>query len=166
MDLFLVRHAIAEPRSAEHWPDDCRRPLTESGIELFRCAARGLRGFGIEVDAVLSSRYVRAWETAELLHAESGWPEPTACEALEPGSPPTAALAAAAKREESVVALVGHEPQLSMLASLALSSEPHSISLELKKGGVVCLRFASEPTPGSALLRWSAQPKLLRKLGS
>lgn len=160
-----MRHAIAEPRSTERWPDDSERPLTEDGIKLFRRAARGLRSFGIEVDAVLSSRYARAWETAELLHDEAAWPEPTACEALEPGSPPADALAAAGGNGASVVALVGHEPQLSMLASLALSSQPDAMSLELKKGGVVCLRLRSDSAPGSALLRWSAAPKMLRKLG-
>jgi phosphohistidine phosphatase len=165
VELFLVRHAIAEPRSTERWPDDSQRPLTENGIKLFRRAARGLRSFGIEVDAVLSSRHVRAWETAELLHDEAEWPEPTACEALEPGASPAAALAAAEEHDASVVALVGHEPQLSMLASLALASRSDAMSVELKKGGVVCLRVTSELTPGTALLRWSAQPKMLRKLG-
>ena len=160
-----MRHAIAEPRSAERWPDDSLRPLTEDGVRLFRRAARGLRGLGIEMDAVLASPYARAWKTAEILHADAAWPAPTACEELEPGFPPASALAAANEHAASAVALVGHEPQLSMVASLALASSPDALSLELKKGGIVCLRFAAAPTPGAALLRWIAAPKMLRKLG-
>jgi hypothetical protein len=39
------------------------------------------------------------------------------------------------------------------------------MTLELKKGGVVCLRFARRPAPGTGVLRWSVSPKILRHLG-
>lgn len=165
MDLYLVRHAIAEPRDGERWPDDSQRPLSPEGVELFRLAARGLQRLGVEVEAVLSSPHARAWRTAEILSGDAGWPAASASRELEPSSTASAAFDLAAGRTESLLALVGHEPGLSELASLALTGDAHAAALELKKGGVICVRFPGAPVAGRALLRWSASPKLLRQLG-
>jgi phosphohistidine phosphatase SixA len=35
LELYLVRHGIAENRG-EDWPDDSKRPLTNSGIAKLR----------------------------------------------------------------------------------------------------------------------------------
>lgn len=165
MDLYLVRHAIAEPRDQARWPDDSQRPLSPEGAELFRLAARGLQRIGVEVEAVLASSYVRAWRTAEILSEEAGWPRPAAAPELEATSSAAAALEVAGSRSESLLALVGHEPDLSQLTSLALAGDPHSVATQFKKGGVVCLRFQGAPSAGRAELRWSASPKILRQLG-
>jgi phosphohistidine phosphatase len=164
VDLYLVRHAIAEPRDHARWPDDSQRPLSPEGAELFRLAARGLERIGVEVEGVLSSSYVRAWRTAEILTEEADWPAPTAASELEPSNP-AAALGLAASRSESLLALVGHEPDLSELTSLALAGDPHAVAIQFKKGGVACLRFQGTPAAGRAELRWSASPKILRQLG-
>jgi phosphohistidine phosphatase SixA len=84
VDLYLVRHAIAEPRDLERWPDDSRRPLSSEGVELFRLAARGLGQLGIGVDGVLTSSYLRAAQTALVLTEEAEWPEAGTCPELEP----------------------------------------------------------------------------------
>ena len=163
--LYLVRHAIAEPHDSARWPDDSQRPLTAAGIERFRGAARGLRLLGIEIDAMLASPYVRAWHTAELLSAEAAWPFPETCPTLEPPTPPTACLDALQDRREASLALVGHQPLLSELASLLLVGDERLMRLELKKGGAMCLRFADRPVVGTAALRWSVSPKILGSLG-
>jgi phosphohistidine phosphatase len=165
VDVFLVRHAIAEPRDPARWPDDSQRPLSPEGADLFRLAARGLRRIGVEVEVVLASSYVRAWRTAEILTEEAGWPEPTEARELEAASSPSAALELAASRTESLLALVGHEPDLSELASLALTGDAHGASIQFKKGGVACLRFGGVAAAARAELRWSASPKILRQLG-
>ena len=165
MDLYLVRHAIAEPHDSARWPDDSERPLTAAGIERFRAAARGLRRQGVEVDAVLASPYVRAWHTAELLTKAAAWPTPEELRALEPSISPTACLDALRDRRESTLALVGHQPQLSELASLLLVGDERSLRLDLKKGAVMCLRCDGGPEAGNASLRWSLSPKLLGSLG-
>jgi phosphohistidine phosphatase len=165
MDVFLVRHAIAEQRDAGRWPDDARRPLTPEGEERFRAAARGLRRLVPRVDVVLASPYARAWRTAELLSEEAGWPLPERCAALE--AERSAADAAEALRERSgqgSVALVGHEPQLSSLAALLLTVGGEAPRLELKKGGLVRLAVDADLAPGTAVLRWSLAPKILRLL--
>lgn len=160
-----MRHAIAEERDPARWPDDSRRPLTPDGTARFRAGARGLERIGVRVDAVLSSGYTRAWETAVLLAEEIGWPAPEECPPLEAERPPVEALAALAVREEVSLALVGHEPHLSQLASLLLSAREDGLRLELKKGAAMCLACSGRPAAGEALLRWSVTPRTLRRLG-
>ena len=64
-----------------------------------------------------------------------------------------------------MLGLVGHEPDLSQVTSLALTGDPHAVTTQFKKGGIVCLRFRGAPAAGRAELRWSASPKILRQLG-
>jgi phosphohistidine phosphatase len=165
MELYLVRHAIAEDRDAVRWPDDAERPLTAKGAASFGRAARGLRRIVPEVDVVLSSPYARAWQTAEILQREAGWPAAEPCDALEALRAPDDALDPLRdRRERGSVVLVGHEPNLSLLASLLLTGDADALPLELKKGAVALLAFAAEPAPARAVLRWSMSPKLLRAL--
>jgi phosphohistidine phosphatase len=166
MELYLIRHAIAERRDPGRWPDDAKRPLTQAGRERFVGVAHALQALGIAVDAVLASPYVRAWQTAEVLQDEAGWPAPTPCSELEPGVPPATFVESLSGRSEASLALVGHEPDLSLLASLVLTGSSDGVRLELKKGGVICLYSGDTPTPGAGVLRWSAAPKLLRRLSS
>jgi phosphohistidine phosphatase len=167
MDVYLVRHAIADSRDPERWPDDAQRPLTPKGIARFRSAARGLHRIVPEIEVVLASPYTRAWETAEILHREAAWPAPERCPALEPTRSPAAALEVLQTgNDRSSAALVGHEPYLSRLASLLLSGSEDTVRLDLKKGAVVRVDCVNEPRPGGALLRWSATPRMLRSLGA
>lgn len=163
LTLYLVRHAYADHADASKWPDDSKRPLTEDGIQKFRDAAKGLRRLVPEVDVVLSSGYARAWETAELLHEVAGWPQPHESSALEAGRPPSPAIDVLREREEKSIALVGHEPHLSTLASI-LCGGGENFHLKLRKGGVAVVRVDGEPAPGSGYLLWAVGPKILRAL--
>jgi phosphohistidine phosphatase len=164
--LYLVRHAFAAHADPAQWPDDALRPLTEEGAERFRRAARGLRRIVPEVDAVLSSGFARAWQTAELLHEEAEWPEPEDFPSLEAGRPAAPVLEALRGRGEASIALVGHEPNLSRLASLLCAGDEDTLRLELKKGAVALLGCDLGVEPRGAYLRWSVAPKTLRRLAS
>jgi phosphohistidine phosphatase len=162
MDVYLVRHAIADDRHPERWPDDALRPLTEAGAASFRKAARGLGRIAPDVNVVLSSPYTRAWETAEILHEEAGWATPEPCEALEAARPAAAVVEVLEElSDRPSVALVGHEPNLSRLTSLLACGGEDRLELEFKKGGVALLTLAG----GRAVLRWTVSPKILRALG-
>ena len=165
MDVYLLRHAIAEERNAARWPDDSLRPLTPDGIESFTRAARGLRRIVPRVELVLASPCVRAWQTAKLLRDEAGWPKPQRCAALADDRRADAALDPLQRHsKQASVALVGHQPTLSSLVSLLVAGDESSVAIELKKGSVALVTFAAAPTPGSGLLRWSVSPKILRAL--
>jgi len=112
MDLYLVRHGVAFDYDPAQWADDSQRPLTPDGIKRFKRSARGLKWLVPSVDLVLSSPWVRAWQTAELLRTEAGWPAPVAAEALAAtGRAPAEVLQALQPYTASTaIALVGHEP--------------------------------------------------------
>jgi phosphohistidine phosphatase len=165
-EIYLVRHAVAAKRDAALWPDDSLRPLTPEGIARFRSAARGLGRIVPTVDLVLSSSYTRSWETAELLREEAGWLPPVRCRELEADQTAGAALhALQALGKRSSLALVGHEPNLSSLASLLLTGQEDAVELELKKGAVAFVEIQDDVPPGTGVLRWSMSPKILRALG-
>jgi len=163
-DLYIVRHARAGHADSSAWPNDADRPLTDDGRKRFRDAAEGLRRLVPTVDAVLSSSFARAWQTAELLHEVARWPEPTACDELEVGHTPAEAAAVLADRTDGSLAVVGHEPHLSELASLLCTGSERELNLELKKGAVALLAFDGAVASGSGLLRWAVPPKILSGL--
>jgi len=163
--VYLVRHAIAEDRDSARWPDDSERPLTRRGIARFRSAARGLGELVAHVEAVYASPHARALRSAEILHEVTGWPVPRPCPALATTRRPADALPILQTLTESAsVALVGHEPNLSSLASLLVAGDEGALRLELKKGAVALLVLPASPAPGAATLRWSLSPKILRSL--
>jgi phosphohistidine phosphatase len=161
MDLYLVRHAIAEERDPVRFPDDARRPLTEEGIARLRTAARGVTRILPRVEVVLASPHVRAWDTAVVLHEEAGWPAPVECRELEAEREPAGALPVLEREAgRASVALVGHEPFLSRLASLIVCGDEDVMLVDFKKGGIMAL----EVEDGRGVLRWKATPKMLRAL--
>jgi phosphohistidine phosphatase len=164
MDVYLVRHAIAEVRDTARWPDDSDRPLSPDGERSFRSAARGLRRLVPRVGVVLSSPYVRAWGTAEILREEAGWPAPERCDELAAFPPDSVVEVLRKHADERSVALIGHEPHLSSLASLLVAGNDRALRLELKKGAAMRLALDAEPPPGAALLCWCVSPKILRLL--
>jgi phosphohistidine phosphatase len=166
IDLYLVRHAVAFNPDESQWPDDRQRPLTPDGEKRFRRAARGLRRLVPKIEVVLSSPWVRAWRTAELLQKEARWPKAIECEALESGRAPAEVLQALqAYTERASVALVGHEPSLHELASYLLTADTSHAQIEFRKGGLARLELADGLRPGAARLRWLLSPKVLRAVG-
>jgi len=166
MELYLVRHAIAFERDPARWPADGERPLSPKGEARFSQAARGLKRIVPAVDVVLSSPFARAWRTAELLVKEAGWPAPEPVRAFEAGQRVTRAVTALrGYADRQSVAVVGHEPNLSELAVHLLAGTEGDLAIEVKKGGVVCLGLDGVRS-GTAWLRWSVSPKILRALAS
>jgi len=72
------------------------------------------------------------------------------------------ALRAFAKHRH--VMIVGHEPQLSAIASMLLTAAPGAVNISLKKGGLISLEVPARPDRGSAQLRWMLTARQLRKL--
>jgi phosphohistidine phosphatase len=162
--LYVVRHAIAEDSDPSRWPDDSLRPLTDRGVRQFRKAARGLRALVTDVDVVLSSPAVRAWDTAQILADEAGWPNPMRCEELWDGSAADVAGALQPFAGARSLALVGHEPTLSRLMSLLLTGGGAADFIEMKKGAVAHLEPTMPGQIGRAELIWSLPPRVLRAL--
>ena len=164
MTLYLLRHGIAEDRVPGR-PDRDRR-LTARGRARMQRAAAGLRVLVGQVDAVLTSPFPRAAETAAIAAAAfPKSPKPRDLDALTPDASPMEALRilrAGVKGER--VMLVGHEPGLSSLASLLLTGSLDGMRIALKKGGCLALAIRT-PAPRSATLAWLATPRALRRIG-
>jgi phosphohistidine phosphatase len=161
MELFLFRHAEAEPRSAET-PDE-RRTLTVKGRERFLRGAEGLQRLEVELDRVYHSPWLRSIESAELLTLLLDG-ETVVTPLL--AQPPTRELLDLFEGER--VAVVGHEPWLSDLLGWLvfgvrmIDSEARSQSLDFGKGGLAWV--GGKPEPGAMSLRAFLPPRALRRL--
>ena len=169
MELYVVRHAVAQKRNENIWPDDSERPLAAEGEQKFGRAARGLLRLVPEVGVVVSSPFARRWRTAEILK-QAGWPTPVPCEELEPDYPPHKVLGAIARYEGlDSVAIVGHRPGLHELISYLLTGhtlgEDCGACVQIRKGGAARFFFDGPPEPSMGSLEWVLTPKALRRLG-
>ena len=161
MQLLIIRHAIAVPRGTPGMPDE-ERPLTPEGEEKFREAARGLARLVDRPDALLTSPWRRARQTADLAAAAWGRIEPAELAALAGGSFEEQAAALDRYPREATVAVVGHEPHVSALLSRILGSRQDE-RLGFKKGGAALVEVPGRLAGGGTLV-WFLPPKVLRKL--
>jgi phosphohistidine phosphatase len=164
VDVLLVRHAIAWERDHSRWPDDRERPLTREGRKKFEKAAEGLQSWMPRVDRLITSPLTRAVETAQILTNVAAWPPAEESEALAPEATPDAVLAVIRARRVSSVALVGHEPALSVLARTLLVGTRDVPSLAFRKGGVCHVRFDSAVRAGAGNLIAFVPPRILRAM--
>jgi phosphohistidine phosphatase len=166
MELLVLRHAIAFPRDPKRWPDDGKRPLTLEGMKRARRAAAGLKGVAKRPELVLTSPLARARDTAAIFARAARWPDAVECEALAPGASPEELLGTVRRRagKAECVAVVGHQPHLGRLVALCLKGETSPEAFELKKSGMVCLRFEGAPRARQGVLECSLPPRVLRKL--
>lgn len=161
MEVFVIRHARAEERDAEAWPDDAERPLTREGAREFERVARRLGRWRGSVDMVLASGHARAWDTARIVRAKAGWPKPVRTKLLEAdGAGASQAIVAFLSEQpaDARIALVGHEPALGE-AVAALCGGGGAMRLELRKGAVAWLRGE----PGAMALSGLLVPGMLRR---
>ena len=165
MQLYIVRHGIAVDREDPKCPPDPERFLTSEGIEKARQVARGVAEVGVAPDLLLSSPYVRAFQTAELFAVELEYSKNKIrkSDLLLPGAEPMQLFRELAKDKDlSAVFLFGHAPHLDDVIATSIGS-PHHIS-SLKKVGVALVEL-KRLVPPSGELVWLATPKLLRKIG-
>ncbi|MTJ07404.1 MULTISPECIES: phosphohistidine phosphatase SixA [unclassified Anabaena] len=163
MDLYLIRHGIAE----EHQPDikDEERQLTAEGRQKTEKVAQKLIKLGFHFDLILTSPLVRAYQTAEILIATGLSSQLEVSEHLSPEGDIQRWLQEWLEPRnyphQTQLALVGHEPNLSHWAEILLWREAKD-RLILKKAGMIGIKL---PDDGSCLGRsqmfWLTPPKYL-----
>lgn len=166
MDLYLLRHAIAVERGTPGYRRDRDRPLTPEGEKKMRRIARGLQALELSFDAILSSPFVRARQTAEIVAALFRAEDRLAfTDALAVGGDHQALIRELQDRSSNArgVLLVGHEPSLSTLISTLLGGGP-SLSIMLKKGGVCKLSVDSLTYGRCATMEWLLAPNHLARI--
>lgn len=165
MQCILIRHGIAiEPGEWEGAEEN--RPLTQKGKNRVRQVARGLTQLGVKPTHLLTSPFVRAYDTARLLRmvlCPSVKVETR--EELAVGASPEPLIALLRTLpSDAVVMCVGHEPFLGEIASLWLCGKALS-SFPFKKAGAACMEFPEDVRSGHGRLQWWLQPTQLRVFG-
>lgn len=166
MQLYLLRHAIAVDPGAPGIDHDADRYLSDEGVARMRQATAGMRRLELTFDRVVSSPYVRAWQTAEIAAAACApGVELETAESLRANRNPTGFLAElrAGNWDGKSVLAVGHEPCLSQLMGLLLKSP--ALSVDFKKAALCQLTLFGQRPAINATLDWFLAPRQLRLLG-
>jgi phosphohistidine phosphatase len=157
--LYFFRHGPAMSRADWDGPDR-KRPLTDEGAELTRHVSQRLAGMDLQIDAILTSPYTRALQTAQILDKALGAtgllkPEPR----LEPDGFTRSSLDAMLTEHEGAagVVLIGHEPSMTEVISDLIGGG----ELVLKKAGLARVDIAAASTGSPGALRWLFPPKML-----
>ena len=165
MRLILIRHAKAEDRDPDKYPDDAGRPLSDTGRQEQVALSRVFKRMGIKFDHLATSPKIRARETAEILARGMKWKH-------APEISPVLGDEFTVQRTikwlkaypvTAAVACVGHEPDLSILASALLISDD-SVWIDFKKSGVIAIDFDGFAAQGKGTLLYFLRPKQILRL--
>ncbi len=165
MKLLLIRHAIAVEREdfARTGKDDRLRPLTDDGRKRMKQGARGLRHCLPAIDLLATSPLTRAAQTGAIVDSVYGGLKEVEIDELAPEATPVDFLRWLRRQKAGTVAVVGHEPSLSLILSWLLTgTERHLFAF--RKGGAALVDFTDEVGAGNATLLWAVTPAQLRDL--
>jgi phosphohistidine phosphatase len=158
MELYLLRHGIAEEHSATG--HDADRRLTEEGREKLRRVLKRAASAGVSPSLIISSSYERALETAEIAAAELG------CKgkilrsgSLTPdSSPPSVWSEIREHRNEPALLLAGHEPLFSSTVAWLLGSTHQMV--DFRKAALVRIDIHGFGAQPQGVLQWMLTPKM------
>ncbi|MBT5901907.1 MAG: hypothetical protein HOH58_07340 [Opitutaceae bacterium] len=168
MRLFLIRHAHALDHEI-----DAERPISERGQAVTQLVSDHFKKTGqLTPKQVWHSPLQRAFETAADLVSQIGLNSPLVETAgLEPADDPQ--IVAERMRIYPAthdIAIVGHQPQLSALASLLVTDASRFNLFHFKKNSVMALRRGDDTHAKSGLPRWRVawhfSPELLPGFGN
>jgi phosphohistidine phosphatase len=160
VNIFLLRHGIAAEPGAPGIKTDAERPLIPKGEQRLREAAAGMEKMGLSFDVIISSPYLRAKQTAEIVAKILKLEKNLAISSdLIPGGNPQALIRHlnGLKPAPENILLVGHEPYLSGLISL-LATGGTSAAIDMKKGSLCKLEMADLEYGHCATLKWLLTP--------
>jgi phosphohistidine phosphatase len=165
MNLFILRHGKAYERSVK-WRPDSKRPLTAEGEKKMFANARGIQRLELSFDLILTSPYLRALRTAEILAEVLKAKNVVQTQSLTAEADPKAIIDEINQKYPGAkqIVLTGHEPFLTRLISILLTGQ-ENVSIDLKKGGFCKLSIAKLQAGPCATLNWLMTPRQLARLG-
>jgi len=162
MILYLMRHGIAEDQAP--LGRDADRELTQQGTLRTAMVAKGLHRLGITFDSIISSPYLRARQTAEIVARVVGYEaDLTLDERLVPHA-----------RFEDIndmirendaagsILFTGHEPSMGIFIS-GLCADGH-LQIDVRKASVTAIEINRFSPRAAGMLLWSLPPKLIAAL--
>jgi phosphohistidine phosphatase len=157
MRLYFLRHGLAD------WPEwdvarDHERPLTKEGVKKMKAEAKTIAALDLQLDAILSSPYTRAYQTADIVARELGLEvqiEPL----LAPGFDLERLIDLLRTHATAqALLLTGHEPSFSAVISQLIGNG----RLLIKKGALARVDLLGPVNEGlQGELVWLLQPKIL-----
>lgn len=143
--LYLFRHGIAAERSDKI--HDAERPLIPKGQRRTRRVARRLRQIGLRFDIILTSPFLRAQQTADILHEEGLGELPIPLPPLAPTGEFTRGMAWLQDWQQNHttktnVVFVGHQPNLGQWAEQLLWGKVGD-RLIVKKAGIIGIKLGN-----------------------
>jgi phosphohistidine phosphatase len=159
MDLYIIRHADAQPLGEGGIQNDEDRPLTAVGQAQCGPLASALLHQGVRLERIVTSPLLRARQTAEglLKHLSAPAPELHTCDHLAPGGKRRKLTRFLSELGAETVALVGHMPDLNLYAGWLIGSK--NTQIELAKAGAACIHLDDEPDKGAGVLTWLVTPE-------
>ncbi len=164
MELYFLRHALAVEPGTGGFSHDSERPLTAEGVEKMKKTVQGMRQLEIALDHIVSSPYVRAKQTAEIVAKGLGFhQEIKTSDALTPNADFKSFLKLLkAFGADQKILLVGHRPSIGEFVSL-LTVGQSSETIDFKPGGFCRVKMPDINGPGAlGQLKWFLTPKQLR----
>ncbi len=153
MNIYLIRHGQALTEA-----EDPERSLSNDGIEEVRKTAQYLEDEGLRTNLIYHSPKKRAEQTAlilaEHLRPADGIKKAGGLLPLDEPEPWKERLDGA--DEDTMV--VGHLPNLDRLASLLVSGDKSSESIDLKCAGVICLKRNG----AHYTIEWMTSPEMMK----
>ena len=161
-----MRHGIAADLGTDGITRDRDRPLTPRGARRVRRVAEALLELEVGFDVILSSPFVRAQQTAEIVAEVLGLGkrlELTPHLAIPADSPRLLQHLNGLRPAPARVLLVGHEPHLGELTTL-LTTGGSSPAITFRKAGLCRLEVGSLQAGRCATLEWLLTPRLLGRI--
>ena len=156
MRVYMLRHGQAASRAG--YESDADRPLTDEGAEAMRREAVVIKALVQAVDAIVTSPYPRARQTAEIVAQALGATDHVLVDKrLAPGFSITEFEAVVREHEpDGAIMLVGHEPDFSETLSDAIGGG----RLVMKKAGLARIDLPDHSVRRGELV-WLAPPAVL-----
>jgi len=164
MKIHILRHGIAVESGTPGYENDAERPLIPKGKRQLRQTAAAMKTMGLRFDLILSSPYLRAKQTAEIVAESLKLKRQLRfSDTLAPDGSPTNLIRQLneLKPAPENVMLVGHEPYLSCLISV-LTTGGTDLTMDFKKGGLCKLESEKLSHDRCATLVWLLTPRQMK----
>jgi len=149
--LIAIRHAEPEPSGG--YAEDSLRPLAEKGKAVQHTMSRRLKREGLAPSKVVTSPFLRAQQTAEILASTFDIPLETSDALATKFNGET--LLNAIPRDTTTI-FVGHAPTLAFFVNMLCGSE--ALTFGLSKSGTAVVTFDDDVAFGAGRLQSYFKP--------
>ncbi|HMD13558.1 MAG TPA: hypothetical protein VKI62_02940, partial [Bacteroidota bacterium] len=120
---------------------------------------------GISVDILLCSPLERARQTADKIQEIIPVQKCILTDHLTPSSDHRNIFNELQSFQAEHIMCVGHEPHLSVMASMLISGSRNA-KIAIVKAGLACLEISGQVSPGSGVMKWLVTPETIQGIAN